>query len=114
MVDNSLDIRCIVAVVERGKAENVVKAAKKAGATGATVFYARGMGEKEAKKFLDMHIESSKEIIMILSEASKKDNIIAAMTEAGKLNDPGTGIIFSVQIDDLIGLHHRKNLNYEN
>lgn len=108
MVDSSLDIRAIVAVVERGKAEGIVDAAKSVGATGATIFYARGTGATEARKFLNMHIESSKEVILVLSEASKKDRIMKAMIDAGKLRDPGTGIIFSTQIADLVGLHHRR------
>lgn len=29
------------------------------------------------------------------------------MVETGRLNDPGTGIIFSLKVFDLIGLHHR-------
>lgn len=111
MINNDLDIRCIVAIVERGKADKIVNAAKEAGATGATIFYGRGTGETEAKKFLNMHIESSKEIIFILSEESKKDRIMDAMTNAGKLKDPATGIIFTIQISDLIGLHHRNEFN---
>jgi nitrogen regulatory protein PII len=107
LTDHSLDIRAIVAIVERGKAERVVDAAKGVGATGATILYARGTGASEARKFLKMHIESSKEVILILTEASKKDKIMKAMIDAGKLNDPGTGIIFSTQISDLVGLHHR-------
>jgi len=111
LTGDNLDIRCIVAIVERGKADKVVNAAKKAGATGATIFYARGTGTTEAKKFFDLHIESSKEVIIILTEVSKKDKIIKAMVEAGKLKAPGTGIIFSVEISDLIGLKHRNGLD---
>lgn len=71
MKDN-MGISCIVAIVERGKEDKVVNAAKKAGATGATVMYGRGTGETEAKKFLNIHIESSKEIILILAEDEKR------------------------------------------
>lgn len=109
MLDNNLDIRCIVAIVERGKADKIVNAAKSTGATGATIFYGRGTGTKEAKKFLNMHIESSKEIILILAEVFNKDKIMKAMIDAGKLKEPGTGIIFSIKISDLVGLHHRNN-----
>ena len=34
-----------------------------------------------------------------------------AMVEAGKLKEPGTGIIFSVKISDLIGLKHRNEVD---
>lgn len=103
-----LDIKCIVAIVERGKAEKIVKAAKESGSSGATIFYGRGTGESEVKKFLNVHIEASKEIILILTEREKKKNILEAMVKAGDLKKPGTGIIFTLPVKDLIGLHHRE------
>lgn len=102
-----LDIKCIVAIVERGKADKIVDAAKKSGASGATIFYGRGTGESEVKKFLKVNIEASKEVILILSEKDKLRDIMTAMVVAGKLKEPGMGIIFTLPIDNLIGLHHR-------
>lgn len=106
-----LDIKCIVAIIERGKAEKIVKAAKKSGASGATIFYGRGTGESEVKRFLNVNIEASKEIILILSEKEKLKDIVTAMVRAGELKKPGTGIIFTVPIEHLIGLHHREDFN---
>ncbi len=103
-----LDIKCIVAIVERGKAEKIVKAAKESGSSGATIFYGRGTGESEVKKFLNVHIEASKEIILILTEREKKKDILEAMVKAGDIKKPGTGIIFTLPVKDLIGLHHRE------
>lgn len=109
-----LNIKCIVGIVERGKAEKVVKAAKKSGASGATIFYGRGTGESEVQKFLKVNIEASKEIIIILSEREKLRSIVEAMTIAGDLKKPGTGIIFTISVDHLIGLHHREEFeNFE-
>lgn len=102
-----VDVKCIVGIVERGKADKIVEAAKKAGATGATIFYGRGTGESEVKKFLNVNIEASKEIILVLSEKNKLREIMTAMVIAGKLKEPGMGIIFTIPIDNLIGLHHR-------
>ena len=107
------DILAIVAIVERGKADHVVARAKKAGANGATIFYARGTGENEAKKFLNMYIESSKEIILILTEKEKAKKIFDEMVEAGKLNKPGTGIIFTIPVSNLVGLHHREEFKLD-
>lgn len=101
------DIKCIVAIVERGKANEIVEAAKKAGASGATIFYGRGTGESEVKKFLKVNIEASKEVILLLSEKDKLRDIMTAMIVEGKLKEPGRGIIFTIPISNLIGLHHR-------
>lgn len=105
-----LDVLGIFAIVERGKADFVVKKAKKAGAQGATIMFGRGTGTYEEKKLFNIHIESSKEIIIILVEKSKMKPIYDAIVEAGKLNDPGTGIIFTLPIGNLLGLHHRDNI----
>lgn len=103
------DVSAIVVIVERGKAEHLVNSAKKAGAQGATIFYGRGTGETEAKKFLNMHIESSKEIIIILTEKEKLKGIFDTIVEAGRLKEPGTGVIFTVPVSNLVGLHHLKD-----
>lgn len=101
------NIKCIVAIVERGRADRIVDAAKTAGATGATIFYGRGTGEPEIKKFLQVHIEAFKEIILILSEKENLQEIMTAMVIAGELKKPGMGVIFTVPVQNLIGLKHR-------
>ena len=102
------EVKCIVAIVERGSADKIVDSAKKAGAAGATIFYGRGTGESEVKKFLNIHVEASKEIILVLIEKEKHKDIMHAMIEVGNLKKPGTGIIFTVPVTNLIGLHHRE------
>lgn len=106
-----MDVKCIVAIVERGKADKVVDKAKKAGARGATILYGRGTGQSEALEFFNIHIEASKEIILILSETDKYKPIYDAIVEAGRLNEPGTGIIFTFLVSELLGLHHREQMN---
>lgn len=103
------DVKCIITIVERGKADGIVKEAKKAGAKGATIIYGRGTGQSEAMKFFNIYIEASKEIIIILSEKSKYKGICDKITEAGKLKKPGKGIMFTLPLSDLVGLHHRKD-----
>ncbi|HHV18505.1 MAG TPA: P-II family nitrogen regulator [Thermoanaerobacterales bacterium] len=108
-----LEIVAIIAIVERGKADYIVNRAKKAGAQGATILYGRGTGESEVKKFLNMHIESSKEIIIILTEKEKCKQIFNEIVEAGKLKKPGTGIIFTFPVSNLVGLHHREGFSLD-
>ncbi|MDD3839152.1 MAG: P-II family nitrogen regulator [Clostridia bacterium] len=103
-----MDVKAIFVIVERGKADFIVQKAKKAGADGATIMYGRGTGHKEFKKFFDLHIESSKEIILILTEEEKLKSIVDAIIKAGRLDKPGAGIIFTIDIDNLFGLYHIK------
>lgn len=107
-----MDSLCIIAVVERGKADKIVEHAKTVGAKGATVFYGRGTGESEVKRFLNIHIESSKEIILVLSDNDKYKAIFDAMIEAGKLTEPGKGIIFTMPILNIAGINNNvKNVS---
>ncbi len=107
------NIKCIIGVVERGKADAVVEGAKEAGAQGATIFFGRGTGETEAKRFFNIHVESSKEVIIILAEDSKTEPIMKAMTKAGELKKAGTGIIFTFDVETLVGFDHRKFIDRE-
>lgn len=108
-----MDFVAIFVVVERGKADHIVDEAKKVGAVGATIFYGRGTGEKEFKKFFNLQVESSKEIILILTPESKKQSIVDCLVEAGRLDDPGAGILFTVPVGELFGLHHRDGITRE-
>lgn len=101
------DMSCIIAIVERGKAQVIVDAAKEVGASGATIFYGRGTGESEVKRFLNVQIEASKEVIMILSGKDELRTVVEAMVDAGDLEDPGRGIIFTVPVTNLLGFNHR-------
>ena len=107
------DTKCVVTIVERGKADKIVKSAKKAGASGATIFYGRGTGDTEVQKFLKVNIESSKEVILVITEKEESEQIIRAMVEAGNLFKPGKGILFTIPINNLMGLRHREEFEIE-
>lgn len=103
----------IVIIVERGKADKIVKKAKKAGASGATIFYGRGTGEADVMHFIGRNIDQAKEIVLILSERGEKQKkIMEAVVEAGKINEPGTGIVFSLPVTHLFGLHYRDDFEH--
>jgi len=105
-----MEVKCIVAIVERGKADKIVEKAKEAGAKGATIIYGRGTGQSEALKFFNLRIEASKEIILILSDINEYKPIYEAIVEEGRLHEPGTGIIFTFLVSELTGLHHRERI----
>lgn len=118
-IQNIQNIQCLIAIVERGKADHIVKEAKKVGASGATILYARGTGEAEALKFFNMSIKSQKEAIIMLIEEHNFEEVFKAIIKAGNLKEPGTGICFTLPINHLVGLHHREilrdlNLDEEN
>lgn len=102
--DDSVNYELIVSIANHGKGEDVVEAAQKAGATGATLLHGRGSGVHKVEKFFNLEIEPEKEVIFIVSECSKSDAIIENIRTAIDFNTPNSGIIFTLSITDAIGL----------
>ena len=102
-VKNSM-YSAIYVIVERGKAEEVIEAAKKAGARGGTIVNARGSGTHEAQKLFSIEIEPEKEKVIIIAHNDLKDGIIAAVSAELRIDEPGNGIIFVMAVDEVYGL----------
>ncbi len=98
----------IFAIVNRGFADEVMSAAKKAGAFGGTVVNARGTGTNELQEFFGTVIQPEKEIVMILTEREKRNPIIEAICRDAGLSKPGKGICFSLPVDAVSGIRSIK------
>ena len=84
----------ITTIVDKGKAEDVISAATRAGSKGGTIVNARGSGIHETSKLFAMEIEPEKEMVIILSEVDKTEGIVSMIRENLKMDDPGNGIIY--------------------
>lgn len=94
----------ILTVVNRGYADEVMKAAKKAGAFGGTVLNARGTGTNELQEFFGALIQPEKDLIMILTEREKRNDIMTAISIDAGLAQKGKGISFSLPVDAVTGI----------
>ena len=92
------DLNLITCIVQKGAADDIIKAAVEAGAQGATIHYARGTGVRERLGLLGVAIESEKEVINIMVSSEMTDMVFEALYLAGKLDTPGMGIIFVVPV----------------
>ncbi len=99
-------IKLITAVVLRGKADEPVQAAIKAGAQGATIVFGRGQGIRERLGLLGLAIQPEKEIIFIVIEERLLDRVLTAMVKAGNLDQPGVGFVYVTPVERTIGLMH--------
>ena len=99
-----MDYEAIVVIVERGKANAVVKKVTEAGAHGATIAYGRGSGEQVFSFFRSLQVEPSKEIILIISPREKLQTLFDAVVDAAKVKEKGKGIAFTVPISNLTGI----------
>jgi len=95
----------ITTIVDRGRAEEVIDAAAKAGSKGGTILKARGSGIHETSKLFSIDIEPEKEIVLILSEADKTDAIVESIRRDMKIDEPGQGILFVQEVSKTYGLY---------
>lgn len=96
--------KVILALVNDDYQDEVIEAAKKAGATGVTILNARGEGVHEQKSFFGMSLEAQKDMLLFLVEDFNSNDIMDAIYKAGQLHEPGNGIAFSWAVDRAIGL----------
>ena len=98
----------ITVIVNKGYADDVMFAARKAGATGGTVINARGTAREDDEKFFGVHIVPEKDMLVIVVEHDKKEAVLSAIREVKCLKEPGMGIAFSSPVTDFELLGKRK------
>ncbi|HWQ79170.1 MAG TPA: P-II family nitrogen regulator [Anaerovoracaceae bacterium] len=101
-MQNQYDL--VLTIVKRGFADQVVDAAKQAGAHGGTIFYARGTGIHEIEKFFSISIQPEKEIILNVVKHEHLNAILSSIVAAAGLETEGRGLTFSMPIDDIVGV----------
>ncbi len=92
------DLNLITCIVQKGAADDIVKAAVDEGVQGATIHYARGTGIRERLGLLGVAVESEKEVINIVVSTEMTDRVFEAIYFAGKLDTPGMGIMYVTPI----------------
>lgn len=93
------DVALITCIVEKGLAEPMVKAARAAGAQGATIYYARGTGVRERLGILGIAVEAEKEVINVVVASDQVDRVFERLFLAGNLDTPGKGFMYVVPLE---------------
>jgi len=99
----------IVTIINKGWADEIVEAARNAGAEGGTVLYGRGTGVHERKSFFGILIEPEKEVVLTLIPRERTQSVLQAIVKAGQLEKPGTGIAFVLDVSQVAGIIHLAN-----
>jgi len=93
------DVALITCIVQRGVGDVIVKAAREAGAQGATVYFARGTGIRERLGILGVAVEVEKEVVSVVVSSDQVDRIFERMYLAGKLDTPGMGFMYITPLE---------------
>jgi len=104
-----MQFKLIIALVEDSKTDQILKATREAGATGATVLnQARGEGIKPTKTFFGLTLEAQRDVILLLVEQHMCRRILETISRVGDFDaSPGKGIAFQINVEDAVGVQHQ-------
>ncbi len=100
----NFEYELIYVILNVGYSDDVMDAARPAGATGGTVISAKGTGIKQAEKFEGLTLANEKEIILIVAKSSVKADIMRAIIEKAGLQTKAGAICFSLPVSQIEGL----------
>lgn len=101
---NKEQFEVIVVIVNEGHSDQVMDAARDAGARGGTICHARGSGNKEMEKLYGIVITPQKDMIYILVNVKIRDQVMSNINKVAGLETMGQGIIFSLPVNNISGI----------
>ncbi len=102
--DMNFEHELILVILNQSYTDDVMIAARDAGAGGGTVIHAKGIGAKYTQKFFEVSLSNEKEIILIAAKSNKKAEIMKAIVEKAGPETPAGAIVFSLPISSVAGL----------
>ena len=104
-----MHFKLIIAFVEDSKTDDIMEAAREAGATGCTIINnARGEGIKESRTFFGLTLATQRDVLLLLVEQHLSRHILEHIAEVGEFDEkPGTGIAVLIDVEDAVGIMHQ-------
>jgi nitrogen regulatory protein PII len=94
----------VVAVVNQKFTDEAIEAARAAGATGATVFHTKGINNAPAEQKIGTSFKTETDTLFFLTSSEYKLKIMEAVRDTAGLKTEGGAVIFSLPVDDLVGI----------
>ena len=94
----------IAAVVDRGFSDEVMAAAKDAGARGGTVISSRRTTGAQAAQLWGLSLQEEKDAVLILAPAGHRTEMMQAIAKRCGIATEAKGLILSMPIDGVVGI----------
>ena len=104
MANTETDNTMITVIVNKGYADDVMAAARSAGAGGGTVVNARGTARETDARFFGMHIVPEKEMLLMVVPKDKKVAVMSAIENLKCLKEQGMGIAYTCAVENFTTL----------
>ena len=92
----------IVIVANEGRTDQVMNAARAAGATGGTVLHGKGTGSQN-KKFYNVSIAAEKEVILMVAQNDRKAAIMQSVLHHAGPDSEAGAILLSLPVSEVAG-----------
>ncbi len=101
-----MKFKMIIAFLPDARLDEVLAAAREAGATGSTIITsARGEGLEPARSFLGLEVTSHRNLVFWLVDEKVAPKLLREIGTIGRFEeDRGAGIACQVDIEDAVGL----------
>ena len=94
----------VIAVVNEKYSDEALDAARAAGATGATIFHTTSVNNAKVEQSMGTALSDETDSLFILTTTEYKTKIMEAIRDSAGLKTEGGAIIFSVPVDELVGI----------
>lgn len=103
--DNHFDYHLIMAIVDKGKTQNIIRAARKAKARGGTIIHGRGAGVPKDYYF---HIDAQpqKDTVLIVVSDKKVEQVTQAIQKV--MTEEKLGILFALPVVSTSGIFEER------
>ncbi len=100
-----MHFKLLIAFIESDKTDAVMDAARRAGATGATVInHARGEGIDATKTFFGLSLETKRDVVLLLVEEHLARTILETVGDVAGFEKGGVGLAIQVDVEDAVGV----------
>lgn len=94
--------------VVSGYSEEVIEAARAAGARGGTVIKGRRQNSGQVTEYLGIPMQEEQEFVLMVVPKEKKAEIMAAISASCGLKTPAHGIVMSLPVDEVMGIEQKE------
>lgn len=104
-----MHFKLLIAFVDDDKTDEVIEAARQAGATGTTVITnASGEGLVKKQTFFGLTLESQRNVLLMVVEEHLSRKILEKISAVGEMDtEASAGIAFQIDVEDVVGVKHQ-------
>lgn len=95
----------IIAIANRGFADEIMDVAREAGAGGGTVIHSISPTAENAGKFFGINVGKEKELILMVVDKEIRANVMKAVSEAAGQHLKTRCVMFSLPVNGVAGIH---------